>query len=154
MDWFNSSIFLLAVSILLISISNVPMAYLVAAFMAFIAIRIVIEYIKNKNQDRNTFRKGEKCFARVLDCKLIDKGLGNKKQFEVYMVFFVPSLNKRLIGEEIIGNSNYEYYSQNSYFNVLYLDNNVYNNIMYFIIKIKINYFWYGHLYGSFQRYL
>lgn len=119
-------IFLLVISIIIIILGDGNLGgFLGVLFVIILAIWLIITELKKKKKDRKTSKIGEKCYARILECKETGAFILNKIEYKVIVAVYVPSLQKKLILEEVVGFNNSEQYPKDSFYRVLYYNNDL-----------------------------
>lgn len=99
--------------------------FLGVGFVFALALWLIFQELKKKVNDKKTSVQGEKCCARILDCVKTGNFILNKEEYKVITAVYVPSLQKKLILEEIVGFNNFEQYPKDSFFSVLYHNNDI-----------------------------
>ena len=94
-------------------------------FVMVLALALIFKELKKRFNDGKTSLSGEKCYARIMDCIKTGNFFGSKEEYKIIAAVYVPSLQKRIILEETVGFNNYEKYPTNSYFMVLFYDNDI-----------------------------
>ena len=119
-------IFLLVVCILMLLFAGGDIVGMVGVlFVVGIALWLIVTELNKKRRDRRTSKKGEKCYAKILDCARTGNFIGNKEEYKVVTVLYVSSMQKRIFQEETVGFNHPEKYPRNSYFHVLYYEDDI-----------------------------
>ena len=123
-------IFLLIVCIIMFIFGGWD-AVLAIVFVVALAIWLIYLGLKKIKTDNMTSKFGEKCYARVLECVKTGSYVLGREEYKAIMAVYVPSIKKTIFLEEIVGFDNYSNYPIDSYFSVLYYNNdiNIQNNV-------------------------
>jgi len=109
-------IFLLGISIFMLIFGSGGLGgFIGVCFVIYLAIRLIKDALNKSNQDKETTRYGEECYARVLDCVPTGSFIAGKEEFKVIIVLYVSSLDKRFIQEEVVGYTTKNSYPKDSY---------------------------------------
>ena len=119
-------IFLLVVCVLMLIFAGGDIVgTLGVLFVVGISLWLIVTELNKIKRDRKTSKKGEKCYAKILDCARTGNFIGTKEEYKVVAVVYVSSMQKRLFQEEVVGFNHPEKYPRNSYFQVLYYENDI-----------------------------
>ncbi len=122
--WLGIFLLLICLAVLIFGTYGVT-EFLGVFFVVIIAAVLIVQYLKKKKEDLNTKRNGEECYAKIIKCIETGAFVLSKKEYKVIVTLYVPSLTKRIILEEIVGYNNAEKYPNDSYFSVLYYNNDI-----------------------------
>ena len=94
-------------------------------FVMGIAVLLIFSSLKKMVRNKKTSRHGEKCYGKILDCVKSGASVLNKFEYKIIASVYVPSLQKRLILEEIVGYDNDDEYPKDSYCELLYYNGDI-----------------------------
>lgn len=98
-----------------------------------VGICLVVKGAKRVKKDNDTDKKGEICYGRIIDIVPTGVYVNDRQEYKAVVHFYIPSLNKDEILEEVIG---FEYYKYNvgDYYKLKY-----YNKDINFVNKVEIS---------------
>ena len=82
-------------------------------------------YITKKKKDNLTQKKGELCYARIIDCYSTGSFELKKKEYGLVAVVYVPSLQKTVMVEDTMETINENEYEKDMYVSVQYYNNDI-----------------------------
>ena len=91
----------------------------VSPFIA-VGIYLIKTHIYQKKVDTNTQNLGESCYARILKYYPTGQFIYNKKEYQIYLVVYVPSLQQKILIENKLETKNENEYAEDDYVNVQY----------------------------------
>ena len=116
-------------SLLSLSLSWGIDGYLAIIFCIIISLWIIykglIKALKKMNSNSDTLKRGEECYAKILDCVGTGFYIFAREVYKIIVVVYIPSIKKKIIIEENVGFINYKKYVPNSYLKVLYYNNDI-----------------------------
>lgn len=99
----------------------------------FIGIFLVVKGAKRLIKDKSTEKNGEICYGRIKEISPTGVTVNGNQQLKAKVYFYIPSLNKEEILDEVIG------YSYNSYHEGEYVKLKYYNNDINILGKVDKN---------------